>query len=497
MADIKVLYVNTDGYDQEHSESADSVKFASFKTATKELTDAKLGRLIDGADANDEHIHDGRYFRENEHLATSAGAGDAGKPIKLDAGGKLDESLLDIPGINALLDHGTLLGLGDDDHTQYILVNGTRAFTGAQSLGGFKITNLANPTAGTDAVNLQTMQNYLEGLKPKAAVRVATTAAGTLATSFENGDTIDGVVLATGNRILIKDQVATADNGIYVVQASGAPVRATDFDAISPIDEINGAYVAVQEGTANAGKSFVQQGTVATVGTDPIVFVFFNAAQLITASTGLVKVGNDIRIDASAAGAGLGFSSGILSVNVDGTTLEIDTDTLRVKADGINDTHIDFGTGANQVSAVDIPIADAGSYTAQTEVEGALQELYSLVAASGVSYTVGTGGVTKGFPVYVSGNNTVRDYGALTNTARVIGLAFTTEVAAATVKVLANDTVVAGVLSGATAGATIYWSGSALSATLPSGSGSHVWKVGVAKNATDLHVEVEFIKKNA
>jgi hypothetical protein len=53
------------------------------------------------------------------------------------------------------------------------------------------------------------------------------------------------------------------------------------------------------------------------------------------------------------------------------------------------------------------------------------------------------------------------------------------------------------VLSGATAGTVYYWTGSAYSATIPTGSGSHVWKMGVAKNATDLHIEIEFIKKNA
>ena len=79
--DIKVLYVNADGLSQEHSEAADSIKLLSLKTANNELTDSKLGRLIDGADATDEHIHDGRYFRENEHIATSAGAADAGKPV--------------------------------------------------------------------------------------------------------------------------------------------------------------------------------------------------------------------------------------------------------------------------------------------------------------------------------------------------------------------------------------------------------------------------------
>lgn len=494
MADIKVLYVNSNGFYQEHSESGDSIKVLSLKTANKELTDAKLSDLIDGADANDQHIHDARYYRENEFISSSAGVADANKPAKTNAGGYVND-LINVSALNSALDHGALTGLGDDDHTQYILANGTRAFTGAQSMGGFKITNLANPTVGTDAVNLQTLQAYQEGLKPKAAVRVATTANINLASAPAS---IDGVTLTSGDRVLVKDQTTTSQNGIYVFNgAASAMTRAADMDSLTPIDEVNGAYTFAQEGTANAGKGFVQSGTVATLGTDPVVFVFFNAAASITASTGLVKVGNDIQIDPSAAGAGLGFSAGVLSVNVDNSTIEINSDTLRVKADGINDTHIDFGTGANQVSAVDIPIADAGNFTTQTEVEGALQELYGLIAANGVAYTVGVGGVTKGFPVYVSGSNTVVEYGALSGTQRVIGVAYTTETASATVKVLANDTVVTGVLSGATPGATVYWSGSGFVFAVPAGAGSHVWKLGVAKNATDLHVEVEFIKRNA
>lgn len=83
----------------------------------------------------------------------------------------------------------------------------------------------------------------------KEPVRAATTAAGTLATSFENGDTIDGVTLATGDRILIKNQAAVAENGIYTVNASGAPTRATDADDGS---ELVGATVWVNIGTVNA-----------------------------------------------------------------------------------------------------------------------------------------------------------------------------------------------------------------------------------------------------
>jgi hypothetical protein len=79
-------------------------------------------------------------------------------------------------------------------------------------------------------------------------VRVATTTSGTLASSFENGDTIDGVTLATADRILIKNQVTTSENGVYTVNASGAPTRATDMDIT---DEFVGSVVYVWSGTAN------------------------------------------------------------------------------------------------------------------------------------------------------------------------------------------------------------------------------------------------------
>jgi hypothetical protein len=80
------------------------------------------------------------------------------------------------------------------------------------------------------------------------------------------------------------------------------------------------------------------------------------------------------------AGGGLSGGGDIsvsrtFAVNVDDSTIEINSDTLRVKADGINDTHINWGTSLpGQVSAVDMPIADSGNIITATEVEGALQE---------------------------------------------------------------------------------------------------------------------------
>lgn len=122
-----------------------------------------------------------------------------------------------------------------------------------------------------------------QGIKWKEPVRAATTAAGTLATSFENGDTIDGVVLATGDRILIKDQASGAENGIYVVAASGTPARASDADNAT---EVANMVVDVREGTVNADQAYVMTNNGAIViGTTALVFVDFVKASVPAATT--------------------------------------------------------------------------------------------------------------------------------------------------------------------------------------------------------------------
>src|SRR4051794_7585517 len=99
------------------------------------------------------------------------------------------------------------------------------------------------------------VDNTLQGLSWKQPVRVATTGNGTLSSAFANGQTVDGVTLATGDRILIKDQSTASQNGIYVVQASGAPVRASDADSSA---ELLNATVYVSEGTSNADTAWSQ-----------------------------------------------------------------------------------------------------------------------------------------------------------------------------------------------------------------------------------------------
>jgi hypothetical protein len=141
--------------------------------------------------------------------------------------------------------------------------------------------------------------SLIQGLKWKATVKVATTANGTLASAYENGDTVDGVTLATGDRILLKNQTSGAENGVYIVAASGAPARATDADTGA---EIVGAAVFVEQGTANADKAFVCTNNSITLGSTSITFVAFTSAigALTAADIGVTVQAQDAELAAIA-----------------------------------------------------------------------------------------------------------------------------------------------------------------------------------------------------
>lgn len=175
--------------------------------------------------------------------------------------------------------------------------------TASVSLNSQKIINLAEPTASADAATKAYVDAAAQGLSAKDSVRAATTAAGTLSSSFANGSAVDGVTLATGDRILIKNQTAGAENGIYTVNASGAPTRALDFDSAAEIQR--GAFVFVEEGTTNADSGWVltTDGAI-TLGTTALAFTQFSGAGQITAGTGLTKTGNTLAID-TASGYGV------------------------------------------------------------------------------------------------------------------------------------------------------------------------------------------------
>jgi hypothetical protein len=184
----------------------------------------------------------------------------------------------------------------------------THAFTPAAdlSMAGFKLTNVGTPSAGTDAANKSYVDSVAQGLDTKASVVAATTTNGTLATAFANGQVVDGVTLATGDRLLIKNQTDATANGIYTVNASGAPTRSTDMDAGS---EFPSAYVFVEQGTVNADTGWVcTNNAPVTLGSTNIVWAQFSGAGTYTANNGVVLNGSVFSF-APESGKGLQTSS--------------------------------------------------------------------------------------------------------------------------------------------------------------------------------------------
>ena len=177
--------------------------------------------------------------------------------------------------------------------------------TATVSLNAQKIGNLADPTAAQDAATKAYVDATRQGLDVKDSVRAATTTNITLSAP----QTIDGVSIIAGDRVLVKDQSTASANGIYVV-AAGAWTRATDADNSAKVPA--GIFTFVEEGTANADTGWVlTTNNPITLGTTSLAFTQFSGAGQVTAGGGLTKTGNSLDV-----GAGTG-----IQVNADDVAL--------------------------------------------------------------------------------------------------------------------------------------------------------------------------------
>jgi len=182
--------------------------------------------------------------------------------------------------------------------------------------------NMAATKAYVDAARM--------GLDVKGSVVVATIAAGTLATGFANGSVVDGVTLATGDRILIKNQATGSENGIYTVNATGAPTRAVDMPVGAGFS--TGAYMFVEEGTLHHTGWIMTNENAVNIGTDALTFAQFNGGgQSYTGSLGVELSGSDFRLDILAS-AGLALTGNEIGIKLDGTTLAMGASGLKLKA---------------------------------------------------------------------------------------------------------------------------------------------------------------------
>jgi hypothetical protein len=189
-------------------------------------------------------------------------------------------------------------------------INDLTVPTANYAFGGFKITGLADPTAAQDAATKQYVDSVAQGLDPKASCVAATTANITLSAP----QTIDGVAVVAGDRVLVKNQTLPQNNGIYLV-AAGAWTRALDMDAWA---EVPNAFTFIESGTTQADTGWVSTASAGgTLGTTPITFVQFSGAGTYTAGTGLTLTGGAFSITNTAVTAGsYGAANNTLSATV-------------------------------------------------------------------------------------------------------------------------------------------------------------------------------------
>lgn len=266
-----------------------------------------------------------------------------------------------------------------------------------------RIVNLADPSSATDGVNKQYVDNKIDGLAYKEEVRAATTTNGTLATAYENGDTVDGVTLGTGDRLLLKVQTDPKENGIYIVAASGAPTRATDANSTA---DLNNATVYVTEGTTLGGTEWTQTTKNPVIATDNIVFVQKTTGTAYVAGAGLnespagtfnvtntdgsLTVGADtVSVASQLAGAGLTLTAGVLDV-VGDASITVGANSLGL-ATGVSGAGLTLTSGVLDVVGDASITVGANSLGLATGVAGA-----GLTLNTGVLAVVGAsgGGIT-------------------------------------------------------------------------------------------------------
>ena len=369
-----------------------------------------------------------------------------------------------------------------------------------------KIINLADPTADQDAATKFYVDAVAAGIRDwKDSVRVATTAAlptvtpagtdvGHTLTASANGIlTVDGVATVLGDRILVKNQVAGDDNGIYEVTTEGTAgvpfvlTRATDADQDAEVTA--GMSVFATEGTANADSGWVlTTNDTIVVDTTTLTFAQFSSTVAYTFDAGLLNSAGAISVEldtaAAAQTAGNGGGSSGLEFDAAGVAGRLRaavnaTGGLERTGTGIA-AKLDGGSlvsAANGLSVVSAPQVRDTTYLS----------FEALTAFHPVAMSTTVDRVQQ-----ARGNDDAR--------AKVVGLNLTTAGAAAVALNVVQEGVVVGAIAGATAGDVFYVAaaGGLSAANTPPAGGNRVIQVGIAKNATDLIVQViDYGKKAA
>ena len=223
------------------------------------------------------------------------------------------------------------------------------------SISGGSVTGLGDPSVSSEAATKNYVDQAVAGLRNRIIAEAATTANINLTTDLENGDTLDGVTLVTGDRVLVKDQSDATANGLYIVVASGAASRDPQFDTIA---ELSGQMIVVNQGTANDNKIFLcTTDSNATIGVSNITYTIITPANVGTVtSVGVADAGSS---EFTVANSPI-TSSGTITLEVNAI------DNSKITGLGTAAT-LNVGTSANNVvqlnGSAQLPAVDGSNLT--------------------------------------------------------------------------------------------------------------------------------------
>jgi hypothetical protein len=251
-------------------------------------------------------------------------------------------------------------------------------------------TIATTPTASTDIANKLYVDTVAQGLDAKASCLAATTADITLSGT----QTIDGVSVVAGNRILVKDQTAPEDNGIYLC-AAGAWTRSTDA---ATFDSLVSAFTFVEQGTVNADAGFVCTADAGgTLGTTALPWSQFSGAGNFTAGTGLTLTGTVFSLTSPVAVANGG--TGLTSLGT-GVATFLGTPSSANLAAAVTD---ETGTGALVFASSPTLVTPALGAATATSINGVTVTGSSTPALS-VTGTTAVSGTNTGDQTTITGN---------------------------------------------------------------------------------------------